>query len=418
VSALLVYKIVWLNFLYFHYFASDPAKLIPGAIIFFVFGTGLFSLIFHKLDKKNYGLILHKVLFLVFSFVPFAVDNRTTVAIFESAIVIFYLTMSPGGFQVKQAFFWLLGLTFFFAGFHKINSTHFFSAGSCSKLFLERGLALFHISLSSSAAIMAPWIVVTCELLVPLFLAFRFYRAALILVSMILLSFTLVGYSNFTALLLVLAAPLFFVIPERRLKNLVLVPWLASFAAIVFLRPESPPLLAFFNGMVIIAILANVKLQSDTSPCPKTVKLLTSLFVALFFFNGMSIYLGYKNQGVLAMYSNLQVYNSHSNHLLLKRQIALSNNLSDLVTVVASDQAIHKDILEGNGFIPLKLFKSQAKYFLQAGVTPNIIFKYQGREQSLKSRDDLLQLSADLSFMERHFLNLGYINLTQTECRW
>jgi len=241
------------------------------------------------------------------------------------------------------------------------------------------------------------------------------------LLSMLLLNFTLFGLFNFTAVLFVLMLPLFNRIDDRRLKNGILLPWVVSFLVIAITEPQASLLLGCLDGIMIIFVLANLPVSLDSpteSNASLNDKLFFGLVVGIFSLNASSNYLGYKNQGVLSMYSNLLVHEQRSNHLLVTRPLAWSNNLSELATLVSSDRDVHKILFENNGLIPIKLLKLEVAYWLKINSIPSITYRYQGIEKTLRTREDLVAFTKDLSFLDEHTLSLGYIFPSQTTCTW
>jgi hypothetical protein len=146
-------------------------------------------------------------------------------------------------------------------------------------------------------------------------------------------------------------------------------------------------------------------------------KIFISIISVLFILNALSVYFGFKNQGTLAMYSNLSVYKGQTNHLIISEPTPLSDNLSRFVKILSSDQKIHRSEVEEGRLVPLKLLKIQAMYFLNSNIVPRMTYSYEGKVSSITSNEDLRALTKDVDFFD-FFLSFKSLKTNETICRW
>ncbi|MCE3013331.1 MAG: hypothetical protein LW878_09735 [Proteobacteria bacterium] len=412
----LIYRFFWVNYLVYHCFFSTSTFL-PLSYRLVILITGVLSLLFHKSDVHQYGLMLHKTIFIALSFYPFAFDNRTILAVFESIVIIFIIARKKSYASVDQSHLLLMGLAFFFAGFHKLNTEHLFSSGSCSYSFFE---SLFGRVESASWMHLfpiwtAPSLVIALEILVPLLIFLRAHSLALIFVSVFQVSITLLGFSQFSALIWVLALPLYFNCQKEFLKMTLAMMWLAAGAFLIQEGTYGDGFATLGCG-VFLVILSYIKFS------PLVMKETTDktlvMILAVFVLNCFSIYLGYKNQGTMSMYSNLKIMPEGNNHILMPDFLRISDNLVDTVKLISSDQSVHQYALKNEGELPLKLFKSGYRYWLGKNIIPQITYVYQGQQFSLKSRVEMEDFIKDLSWWDYHFLTLALVYPHTKACHW
>jgi hypothetical protein len=401
----LSYRILWLNYLLFHCFASS-SQLLPFSSRLILLVTSLLTLVFYQKDKSNHLLAVHKIVFLVLNIHPFSLDNRTTLALFESLAVLIRIGFSknvPGPLMSAN----LLGLGLFFAGFHKLNSDHLMSAASCS-LALVRDMPFGkYIALLPGLA----WIGVIVELTLGLWiLIFSKKHFPFFLFAGVSFLFSAAGFHQFMALLWVLALPLLGSVEKHQLKQFLIFSLSCTLVALAAQSWQIGLNLANQSAIVLIVFLT----KSDED---QKLKSWSVIIGALFALNCLAPYLGIKNQGSMNMYSNLRVTKNETNHLLLRAPLPLSENALRIVDVTYSNLPSHRLLIERKGQIPLKLLKMQLWRESQRGNPVFIEYVEDGKRHQVKDEnlDDFIK---DVSFLEYYFLSLGYVPGSHSGCFW
>lgn len=269
-----LYKVLWLHYLIFHTFFSQ-SSMIPPLQRGIVFGSGILALALHRYDRKQWAFACHKFLFLVLNIWPLAIDSRVTLALFESGVFLFAILGGRGFSSLRKPFRYLLSLTFIFAGFHKLNTIHFFSPGSCS-----RELALRLLEFPEEILRFIPYLVVSGEIFLGSWIHFR-KKFPLVAFGAFCVLLSVLGFHQFSAILWVLAGPQILFSREAEDRH----PW--------------------------------------------------AIMVFAFSLNALLPFLGVKNGGSLNMYSNLVIEDGRTNHFLLPQ--AVPGNLSRNLVIVSTD---------------------------------------------------------------------------------
>ncbi len=293
-----LYKILWIHYLIFHTFFSTSSLVIPDFSRWIVLGTGFLALGLHRRDHDHKVFIIHKILFIILNIWPLAIDSRVMTAIFESIVFIVVLFRGGRFTSLREPYRILISLVFFFAAFHKLNSSHLFTSGSCSKFFLSS------IGITSTVILTTiPFVAIAGEFILALAFAFsRSQRIPWILLFIFSLSISLSGFHQFVAILWVLAYPLSF----QREKEISL-RWL--------------PLAALFS------------------------------------LNALAPFLGIKNAGSMNMYSNLVLKNGFTNHYIFP--LSIPGNLGDVVRIIRSNNSyIHPGSLLPRKYLQIQIRNS------------------------------------------------------------
>ena len=140
------------------------------------------------------------------------------------------------------------------------------------------------------------------------------------------------------------------------------------------------------------------------------------IILLLVVLNGLTPYLGLKTRTGINMYSNLRIEPDFSNHLIVKKSLALGGYLNDMGLVLgSSDKMYCGGVLYGQTQYPiLEILRA-----LKTCPDEDFIFQYKDKEYSSVSREALILVSEKTNFLERFFLTFKPLGLkAENECIW
>ena len=290
-------------------------------------------------------------------------------------------------------------LLYFFAVFHKLNADWFDPEVSCGRVFYAAHRSrLPFLPDSTTIDLVAIYLAIGIEAVIPLLLVFRRTRHAGILVGVLfhwLLGFNpLSHFYNFSAMLVAVFA--LFAAPELvadsvdRLgrRRVQLFSWaLASIfagCAIIGQRRfnqaiDLPHFMVLFwaaCGAALLAAFGLLLLRWKPAPqdparffaLPQPVLALLPIVVVL---NGLMPYLGLKTTATWAMFSNLRTEGGRSNHWLVPASVQMFGYQRDLVRVTQSSDRYLKTFAGREALLPyleIRRRPDAAISYIRAGV--------------------------------------------------
>ena len=346
-----------------------------------------------------------------------------------------------------------LGVLYFFAVFHKLNSAYFDPEVSCSAAMLRELATRFPIlptgPWAQNAAIYG---ILVAEAIIPILLAVRPTRLAGLVLGIsfhgLLALHPYPGIYSFSATVMALFA-LF--LPESFAARLEPPGWLRlslrflcvaglSFLGIWAARDWLPfgqflelrwPALAFGIGygaalvyagvsLVLIVWLGRRHAQELAGGAPGSLRQLPALIILPVFLVvvGLQPYLGLRTLVCFSMFSNLQTENGQSNHLLMPDSLQLTRWQRDLVEVLETSDPYLAGFQRDGVKIPFLELRR-----IRTGAGPDFQIRFRRGDQEFRfaSSDPSTRNSIEpLGFIERRYFFFRPVepDPRAVRCRW
>ena len=349
----------------------------------------------------------------------------------------------------------LSALTLYFLTFwHKLNLDFLQSANSCAVKYFERladsvPLTAELISwLPPGAMIMMA--LVAEGLIFVLLASKRLWFGALLVGGIFHLSTAIIGFRNFSALMLALY---FLFIPPVAQKKIIesltnfikkvagkkysllggLQVWASGYFAIRLLAiyhiPFSSTLLTaawvILVGFVLVFVAVTIvkhKLYRHYISAPfKPTQVWYLLIPLLLLLNGLTPYLGLKTTTAFSMFSNLRTEGGITNHIIMPTNILKIRYQQDLVEIIATnDPILQKDVIDSNRLIVWHMLQRHIRERTNEGVTGIFLDYVKDNQRQVTTAAEVdPALNAKESILERKLLHFRLVDTqSPTNCQW
>ncbi len=254
----------------------------------------------------------------------------------------------------NQKAIWIISrsliVVYFFAAFHKVNSDFLNPTTSCATQFtknIELLLPFIRYTILDFGSIQIYGTIIL-EFILPVLLLFkRTWKYAAILAVLFHLSLTydfIKLFINFSGIMIGLVT---IITAKKSISSFYANPKIIRLLLLIttfsILSPKYFGFEHFWHIFIVLTVFMFFSIRSIVSILNKSSahnednletsrSLIGCLLVGLLFINAASPYLNLKNRGAFNMYSNLQISNSYSNHLLIPRSIDLLQLGEDIPT--------------------------------------------------------------------------------------
>lgn len=306
----------------------------------------------------------------VFSGLP-AVPNHRLVLLFVAIGIIIGGGSDSMWSRVPATLRWLTLIVYGFAGLAKVNETYLLPEVSCAATFTREALALHGIPLgnllSDLVVSLSPWWALVTELALLVLLPLRRTRGLGIALGVSfhvgLATHYIKHFANFSSTMFILLLSWLNEEQCRSLWTRYIDRWRFAF----FLGAATVTALSFgrafgyltfetlFIARYVIFMAYGIfilyAIVQDFLRPPDVIDGASrplGLVLALAILMGLAPYIGLKNRGGLAMYSNFRVEPGYSNHLVVRRGSDIAGYLSDTVKVLSHDDSKALGVADGS----------------------------------------------------------------------
>lgn len=174
-----------------------------------------------------------------------------------------------------------------------------------------------------------------------------------------------------------------------------------------------------FYGVIVIVTFVWVAFSSSVVPLKRALRMTSPIFwifPALLFLNGMAPYLGLKTDTSFTMFSNLRTEMGHENHLLIRKSANLTNNPTDMVTILYSTDSNAHRLVKANQKVSFFELRSYVSRKQAAGHAPfSLAFERAGEVHLLNDAYSDAGLTKPIPLWQRKLLfyrtvRLGSVN--------